>query len=148
MGVEIQMSGAPRSVENRRAKRYRYQADAAVRRLELPDTLPGRILDLSDRGCLLRLPNLTDFPVDSLVDICVNSRAVTFRALGSVRHCSRNRRLIGLAFVNLSRRGQVDLRELIAELEAAEQTGQSVAHEIVVLRHDGPIYHPLDARQK
>jgi c-di-GMP-binding flagellar brake protein YcgR len=148
MGVEIQMSGARRSVENRQAKRYRYQADAAVRRLELPDTLPGRILDLSARGCLLRLPNLADFAVDSLVDVCVNSSAVTFRALGSVRHCSQNRRLIGLAFVNLSRRGQVDLLDLIAELEAAEQAGQSLAHQIVVLEHTGPIYHPLEASKK
>ena len=148
MGVEIQMNGARRLVENRQAKRYRYQADAAVRRLELPDTLPGRILDLSVRGCLLRLPNLSDFAVNSLVDVCVNSSAVTFRALGSVRHCSHNRRLIGLSFVNLTRRGQVDLLELIAELEAAEQAGQSLTHRIVVLKHEGPIYHPLGAREQ
>lgn len=148
MGVEIQMSGARRSVENRQAKRYRYQADATVRRLELPDTLSGRILDLSARGCLLRLPNLSDFAVDSLVDVCVNSNAVTFRALGSVRHCSQNRRLIGLSFVNLTRRGQLDLIELIAELEASEHSGQSLTHEIVVLQHTSPIYHPLGALQK
>src|SRR5580658_4740297 len=132
MGVELQMSGKPRSAENRQAKRYRYRGAVTVRRLESDPSLAGLILELSTTGCLLRLPDLTEYEVGSVVDIAVNSRAVAFRALGSVRHRSWTRGLPGIAFVNLSRRGQSDLLDLIADLEATEKAGSSGVHEITV----------------
>jgi hypothetical protein len=48
--VEIMMGEEPRSIEDRRRKRYRYPADATLRQLETGLTLPGVILDLSARG--------------------------------------------------------------------------------------------------
>jgi hypothetical protein len=44
------MGEEPRSIEDRRRKRYRYPADATLRQLETGLTLPGVILDLSARG--------------------------------------------------------------------------------------------------
>ena len=138
MGVEIQMSGERRSAENRQAKRYRYRGDATVRRLESEPSLAGRILDLSVHGCLLRLPDLSDFHIGAPVDLAVNSTTVAFRALGSVRHISHTRRLLGVSFVNLTRRGETELQELIAELESAEHHGHDDAHKISVLHYEHP----------
>jgi hypothetical protein len=119
MGIEIQMTGKPRSTENRQAKRYKYQGETTVRRLEANLALPGRILDLSLNGCLLRLPDVSNLDVDALVDMDITSRAVAFRALGSVRHCSLRRQLVGISFVNLNRTGKDALNSLIADLESA-----------------------------
>jgi len=134
MGIEIPISTKQPTVENRQAKRYRYRGDATVRRLELGEPLPGCILDLSARGCLLRLPDLTNLEVDAVVDMSINSKLVAFRAVGSVRHCSPNRHLIGISFMSLSRRGEADLLELIAELESAEEAGRGCVQEIRVSR--------------
>jgi PilZ domain len=135
MGVEIQMSGKQRSGENRQAKRYRYRGGAIVRRLDSDPSLPGLVLELSSQGCRLRLPDLTDFEVGAAVDIAVNSRGASFRAIGWVRHRSWTRKQIGVAFLNLSRRGEADLLELIADLEAQEQGGLPGVPEITVLRY-------------
>ena len=138
MGVELQMSGKRRSAENRQAKRYRYRGEVTVRRLDSDPTQPGLVLELSTQGCRLRLPDLSEFEVGSIVDIAVSSRAVSFRALGSVRHRSWTRRQLGIAFVNLSRRGESDLIDLIADLEAEAQAGRSGLQQITVFKYDGP----------
>jgi hypothetical protein len=138
MGIEIQMSGKQRQAENRQTRRYRYRGQATVRRLESDPSLPATILDLSAQGCLLRLPDLADFAVGTLIDMSINSDTVAFRALGSVRHCARRRRLLGISFVNLSRRGTSDLVELIAGLQSDEQAGQSRVHEITIFGPPSP----------
>jgi PilZ domain len=120
-----QMSGEPGSVEDRRGKRYRYSADATLRQLDTGLTLPGVILDLSARGGLFRLSEPSGISVGTFVDLTVHSRSVTFRALGSIRHCSPELRLIGISFVNLNRLGQSELRELIKELESKQQPKRS-----------------------
>ncbi|MGD0796415.1 MAG: PilZ domain-containing protein [Acidobacteriaceae bacterium] len=135
MGIEIQMPANQRATENRQSPRYRYRGDATVRRLDSDPTLPGRVLDLSARGCLLRLPDLSDFQPNTLVDLHIHASTVAFRALGSVRHRARTRRVIGISFVNLSQRGQAELLALIAELESDEQSGHPVVQEITLLRH-------------
>jgi hypothetical protein len=136
MGVEIKMSGEPRPAEKRQARRYRYRGETTVRRLNSDPSLPGCILNLSTRGCLLRLPDLSDFEIGTLVDISVHSKLIAFRALGSVRHCSRNRRLLGISFTNLSQRGEAALLDLIADLEANAQAGRSAIHQITVFPYD------------
>ena len=138
MGIEIQMTGKPRSVEHRQAKRYRFRGDATVRRLDAAPALRGRVLDLSERGCLLRLPDLSDLKVDELVDLSVKSNAVSFRAVGEVRRCDPDRWRIGISFVNLTRRGEADLLDLIADLETAQQLGRACVQEIRVMRRDIP----------
>jgi len=135
MGIEIPMSGNHGSAEHRKARRYQYRGDATARQLESGLTQPGRILDLSARGCLLTLPDLSGLEVDTLVDMSVNTSSVAFRALGQVRHRSPSCWRVGIAFVNLSRRGQADLLQLIDDLEAAEQQGRPTTHEVTVFRH-------------
>jgi c-di-GMP-binding flagellar brake protein YcgR len=136
MGIEIQMTANQRSTENRESPRYRYRGDATVRRLDSDPTLPGRVLDLSARGCLLRLPDPSDFQVNTLVDLHIHAGAVAFRALGSVRHRARTRRVLGISFVNLSQRGETELLALINELESAEQDVDSTVEEITVFPHN------------
>jgi hypothetical protein len=148
MGIETPISTKQRTPEKRETKRYRYRGDAKLRRLESDLTMPGRVLDLSARGCLLEVPDLTDFAVDTPVDMSVNTGWVSFRALGSVRHRNLKHMRIGISFVNLTRRGESELRELIAELEEAERAGRTGVLEISIARHKGAPYHPLDAPDK
>jgi hypothetical protein len=116
--------------ENRRTKRYRYSAEATLRHLECELTFPGVLLDLSHRGCLIRLIDSADIEIGTFLDLTVNSNAVAFRALGEVRHCSRKPCLIGISFVNLNRRGPADVRDLIAELESHQQSKRSAERSI------------------
>jgi len=145
MGIEIPITTKQWTSEKRQNKRYRYRGDAKVRQLESELSLSGRILDLSARGCLLQMPNLPEFAVDTLVDMCVNTGWVSFRALGSVRHCNLIHWRIGISFLKLTRRGESELLELIADLEEAEQAGRSDVLEISIVRHKGAPPHPLDA---
>jgi hypothetical protein len=118
----------PKPDENRRAKRYRYSADATLRQLGSGLTFPGVLLDLSHRGCLIRLIDSADVEIGTFFDLSVNSNAVAFRALGEVRHCSLEPCLIGISFVNLNRRGPADVRDLIAELEKPERSPKRSVH--------------------
>jgi hypothetical protein len=132
MGVEIQMNPKRRSTENRGSRRFRYRGDVTLRRLGTGDTLRGTLLDLSVNGCLLRLPDLADLGVESSIEVCISSNLLSFRANASVRHRSRNRRLLGISFTTLSRSGQADLLELIADLESSPQPAHGSVEQITL----------------
>jgi hypothetical protein len=148
MGIEIPITTRQKTSEKRESKRYRYRGNAKVRQLETDLLLSGRILDLSARGCLLQMPDLSAFAIDTLVDMCVNTGWVSFRALGSVRHVNLNHWRIGISFVKLNHRGESELLELIAALEEAERVGRSGVLEISIERHTGPPHHQLDASDR
>ena len=133
MGIEIPMHGNGGSAEHRRARRYRLAGEATARPLDTDITMPGRVVDLSASGCLLMVPCLAGFEVDTFVDMSVSTSAATFRALGTVRHRAANHWRVGVSFVNLNRRGQAELSQLIQVLEAAEQSGRPNSHEVTVL---------------
>jgi len=120
----------PKPDENRRTKRYRYSAEATLRQLERGLTLQGVLLDLSHRGCLIRLIDSADIEIGTFLDLSVTSNAVAFRALGEVRHCSGEPCLVGISFMNLNRRGPADVRDLIAELESHQQPKRSAKRSI------------------
>ncbi len=144
MGIEIPITTKLRTSERRQSKRYRYRGDAKLRQLETDLSLSGRILDLSARGCLLQMPDLSAYAVDTLVDMCVNTGWVSFRVLGSVRHVNPNHWRIGISFLKLSRRSESELLELIAGLEEAERAGRSGVLEIGIARHTGSPHRQLD----
>ena len=144
MGIEIPITTRQKTSEKRQSKRYRYRGNANVRQLETDLLLSGRILDLSARGCLLQMPDLSAFAIGTLVDMCVNTGWVSFRALGSVRHVNLNHWRIGISFVKLNRRGESELLELIAAIEEAERAGRSGVLEISVEKHTGPPHRQLN----
>jgi len=148
MGIEIPITTKQRTSERRQNKRYRFRGNAKVRQLETELSLPARVLDLSARGCLLQMPDLSAFAVDTLVDMSVNTGWVSFRALGSVRHVNLNHWRIGISFVKLTRRGESELLELIADLEEAERAGRSGVLEISLTRHKGSPAPRLDEPDK
>jgi hypothetical protein len=138
MGIEIEMPGNGGSAEHRSAKRFRLRGEATARALESDISLPGRVLDLSARGCLLVVPSLAPFAVDTLVDLSIRAANVNFRAVGSVRHHVPNHWRLGISFVNLSRRGQAELVELLEALELAEKQGRADGCEIRVMQISEP----------
>jgi hypothetical protein len=141
MGIEIQMTGNSGSAEHRRTGRYRLRGEATARVLDSDLTMPGRILDLSTHGCLFATPCLVPIEIDSLLDMSISTSAVAFRAIGSVRHCLSNHERIGVSFVNLTRRGESELLQLIEVLKGAEQSGRTGTHEVAVIeRIERPPY--------
>jgi len=134
MGVEIQMNPNRRSVENRQARRYRYRGEATLRLLGAEQGQQGSLLDLSLQGCLLRVPELTGIGVDSSVEVAIASNFFSFRALGTVRYRAERRRLLGISFVNLTSRGEAELLELIADLDASQRTARGSVEEIKIER--------------
>jgi hypothetical protein len=135
MGIELTMSANRRSAENRLVPRYRFRGEATVRRLESDPTLPGQLLELSTHGCLLRLPDLSEFAVGTFIDLYIDTGKVAFRALGSIRHRAHTRRVLGISFLHLSRRGEADLFALIDDLGSAPPSARPVLQEITVSRH-------------
>jgi hypothetical protein len=127
------MHGNGGSAEHRRARRFRLPGQVTARPLETDITMPGRVIDLSASGCLLMVPCLAKFQIDTFVDLSVTAGAVTFRALGSIRHCVPNHWRIGISFVNLTRRGQSELTQLIEALETAQREGRPNSAQITVL---------------
>jgi hypothetical protein len=135
MGIEIPIETGQRNLQQRQNQRYISAGNAKVRKLETDLSFTARVLDISASGCLLQLPCSSPFTVDTLVDMCVNTSWVNFRALGSVRHLRSKRCRIGVSFVKLTHRAESELRELIAGLEAARQSRSSAVLEMVLARH-------------
>jgi hypothetical protein len=133
MGIEIQMHGNGGSAEHRRARRYRLGGEATARPLDTDITMPGKVIDVSASGCLVMVPCLAGFEVGTFVDMSVSTGAATFRALGTICHRAPNHWRVGVSFVNLSRRGQSELGELIDVLKSAEQNGRRSSCEVTVL---------------
>jgi hypothetical protein len=106
------------AVEQRCTERFRYGAAATLRKLDAEGTIPGVVVDVSAGGCLLKLDSPANIPVGTPVDIGVTSKAISFRALGTVRHVCPDEHLVGICFGSMNRRGQADLEDLLAELEA------------------------------
>jgi hypothetical protein len=127
------MHGNGGSAEHRRERRYRLLGQVTARPLETDITMPGRVIDVSASGCLLMVPCLAKFQIDTFVDMSVTTNAATFRALGSIRHCVPNHWRIGISFVNLTQRGQNELTQLIQALEEAQQRGHTGSHEVTIL---------------
>lgn len=148
MGIEIPITTRQGTSDQRQSKRYRHRGHAKVRQLEADLSQAGRILNLSARGCLLQMSSVSDFAVDTIVDMCVKTSWISFRALGSVRHRNLISRKLGISFVKLTQRGESELLDIISELELAGQAGNSSVMEISIAKHIGPPSLQLDAQDE
>jgi hypothetical protein len=109
----------PRDEDRRRS--LRYNCGGAAKILCLPSngsSLPGRVRDLSLRGCCLETVPALDCGARTEIVLRVNSGS--FRAVSQVKG-TRDRFGVGMEFVHLSARGKdmlADVVERLARLQA------------------------------
>ncbi len=101
-----------------RRKEARYLCFGQVKLHRMPGIVrSGRIIDLSLSGCLIELRSPVYVSQGSAIELAVQMKGVALRMLGEVTFVDRPRPgLIGISFVRLSERGQLQLSELVTEL--------------------------------
>jgi hypothetical protein len=101
-----------------RRKEARYLCFGQVKLNRIPGIVrSGRIIDLSRGGCLIELRLPVYVSQGSAIELAVQMKGVSLRMAGNVAFVDRSRPgLIGISFVRLSERGQVQLSELVTEL--------------------------------
>jgi c-di-GMP-binding flagellar brake protein YcgR len=77
----------------------------------------ARVANLSLEGCLMVLQKPHPFPLDMTVELTFEVNRLPFRVRAQVR-AVRSDKMIGFQFLQVSRRTQWQLEELIAELAA------------------------------
>jgi len=104
-----------------RRKEARYLCFGQVKLNRIPGIVrSGRIIDLSCGGCLIELRLPVYVSQGSAIELAVQMKGVSLRMAGNVAFVDRARPgLIGISFVRLSERGQVQLSELVSELGLA-----------------------------
>ena len=107
----------------RRLPRYRLQAplDVTVLRSGIPDTVPGRSVNLCERGIAAMLAGELS-PGEAVgVEICLSSAAAPLRTRALVRH--QHKLHCGMEFVGLSGAQQMAIRQWATDTNAKiEQT--------------------------
>jgi len=103
-----------------RRKEPRYLCFGQVKLNRLPGAiLTGRIIDLSLGGCLIAMQRPAPLSQGSVVELTIQTRGTALRMIGIITFLGRQApRWMGISFKTLSKRGQSQLTELIAELEA------------------------------
>ncbi|GGG77444.1 PilZ domain-containing protein [Edaphobacter dinghuensis] len=101
-----------------RRKEARYLCFGQVKLNRIPGIVrSGRIIDLSRGGCLIEIRLPVYVSQGAAVELVVQMKGIALRMLGNVAFVDRSRPgLIGISFVRLSERGQMQLSELVAEL--------------------------------
>jgi hypothetical protein len=104
-----------------RRKEARYLCFGQVKLNRIPGIVrSGRIIDLSRGGCLIEIRLPVYVSQGCSIELAVQMKGVSLRMAGSVAFVDRSRPgLIGISFVRLSERGQVQLSELVSELGLA-----------------------------
>jgi hypothetical protein len=104
---------------NRRAHpRFAVDTRANLLLIEVGARLPGRILNLSESGCLIRTDNRFPTGVFRRVEIEFNLQSMPFRLAG-VTQALYDRYKVGIRFLDMSERKRDYLRTLLAEIEAS-----------------------------
>jgi hypothetical protein len=101
-----------------RRKEPRYLCFGQVKLNRLPGLVrTGRIIDLSLSGCLIEVRLPVYVSEGCAVELALQMKGIALRMLGEVTFVGNPRPgLVGISFVRLSERGQIQLREVIAEL--------------------------------
>jgi hypothetical protein len=111
------------SVRNRRLEaRCCVDTSALIRLVKIRSRLAGQILDLSQSGCRIRTTER--FPVGIYTRVEVEFRLQGLPLLlGGVVQAIHGRDEVGIRFLDVSARKGEDLKELIAEIHEAQNSG-------------------------
>ena len=114
-GVALPSSheGAPAGKERRRSVRYRCSGSVEFRSEGSDARLWGTLTDLSLHGCYVEMS--TTFPVETRVDLTLESMGIRMRVLGTVR-VSYPFLGMGIMFTNTDPEQQIQLGQVLSAL--------------------------------
>jgi c-di-GMP-binding flagellar brake protein YcgR len=104
----------------------------------------GRMIDLSENGCLLALDTPLELGEEATVEICFTARQLTFRVRSRVA-VVRSTELYGFEFLAMNRTSRLHVAELIEELAAEKMKQLEGARarsgsEAIELRKSAPVH--------
>ena len=102
--------------ENRLHPRFPCSGYALVQRPGASVKYNARILNLSLQGCRIELTAQADLEVEEEVDATFTVNHLPFLVRGQIRYIQPNG-ILGIQFLHLSSRGQMQLVELLTEIE-------------------------------
>jgi hypothetical protein len=106
--------------------RFHYAGRATLSLADGRRSYSGEIVNLSNTGCLIRIPEAPPIEVDAILELNLQSSFLGLRARGVLRHTREGGKTLGIAFLNLSAQSRIDLLQLILQLEAASDVPRPV----------------------
>jgi hypothetical protein len=105
-------------LRRRRHKRYGQRGTISLRWIVSGPRVSGSTFDLSAKGALIWLNKPVFFDPAEVVEVRLQLDALSFRALGFVRHTSEEGHLLGVEFHRLNPQDAAELDEFIKALDA------------------------------
>jgi len=119
MEAQEQRSEGQASGGSDRRAHHRYPVDESATLLLLShgSCIAGRMIDLSEEGCLLRTPAANSAGLKTRVEIAFRIHGVPFR-FGGVVEWTRGGHLVGVRFVEVPARKRMELCDVLLEAKA------------------------------
>ncbi|HZB88405.1 MAG TPA: PilZ domain-containing protein [Terracidiphilus sp.] len=125
MDAESQTNGQANIQANRRAHpRHPVETSVLLHMIDVGARLSGRVLNLSLGGCLIRTDDSFPTGIFRKIEAEFSVDGIPFRLPGVTQNI-RERRFVGIRFLNLSDRKQEQLLRLMREIEQSNAPDDS-----------------------
>ena len=116
-----QPAARPAKHERRAQSRHEVDTSAVIFLINIGSALRGRILDMSLGGCRIRTDERFPVGIYTRVETEFHLEGLPFRLGGVIQAVhDRDRRLVGIRFLDMSERKQAQVEQLIQEIEEME----------------------------
>ena len=116
-----QPAARPAKHERRAQSRHEVDTSAVIFLINIGSALHGRILDMSQGGCRIRTDERFPVGIYTRVETEFHLEGLPFRLGGVIQAVhDRDRRLVGIRFLDMSERKQAQVEQLIQEIEEME----------------------------
>jgi hypothetical protein len=117
-GRELAQAATPGKRERRAQSRHEVDTSAVILLINAGSRLPGRIHDLSLSGCRIRTDERFPVGIYTRVETEFRLEGLTFRLGGVIQAVhDRERRNVGIRFLDMSDRKQEQVEQLIEEIK-------------------------------
>ncbi len=113
-------AGNPKGRERRAEARHGVDSTARIYLVRSGSKLEGRLQDLSLGGCRICCDERCLLDIHTRVEAEFSLYGLPFRLVGVIE-AVQNRQAVGIRFLDVSPRRQEQMKQLIAELEAAAE---------------------------
>jgi c-di-GMP-binding flagellar brake protein YcgR len=115
----------PNKRDRREESREEVDTSAVIHLINIASRLPGRILDLSLGGCRIRADERFPVGIYTRVETEFRVKGLSFRLAGVIQAIhDRERRNIGIRFLDMSIRKHEQVEELIGDIREMREQGQ------------------------
>jgi len=126
MGEAVQRQQA----ERRQHARHEVDTSAVIHLVNVGSVLRGRILDLSVGGCRIRTNDRLPVGIYTRAETEFRLEGLPFRLGGVIQAVhDRDRRLVGIRFLDMSDRKRAQVEQLIEEMQELERNSEAAKPE-------------------